>query len=254
MPPLTEGGRRGPEDVKHPIARREAQGAAAAAVCRADTPGAHQRGHPVTSYILLESSASSILATCSQQPVILGIPTDPQQPGTRAMLKNRIILSFFLFFLPLAAAEATDVSFVDMQQVIEKSKLGSKVQEQLRKEFEPKAKPLGEEEQAIKQLQAGLAREAALMSKDQLAKKEAELKKRIEAFEKTAAPFQQELLKAQQERGREVLISAQKAVEVVAKQKKIGMVVERSLQGIIYMDKAADITDEVVKQMDASAK
>jgi len=170
------------------------------------------------------------------------------------MLKNRIILSFFLFFLPLAAAEATDVSFVDMQQVIEKSKLGSKVQEQLRKEFEPKAKPLGEEEQAIKQLQAGLAREAALMSKDQLAKKEAELKKRIEAFEKTAAPFQQELLKAQQERGREVLISAQKAVEVVAKQKKIGMVVERSLQGIIYMDKAADITDEVVKQMDASAK
>jgi outer membrane protein len=32
------------------------------------------------------------------------------------------------------------------------------------------------------------------------------------------------------------------------------MVVERSLQGIIYMDKSADITDEVVKQMDASAK
>ena len=170
------------------------------------------------------------------------------------MPSPRVLVSCLALALPLAAAQATDVGIVDMQQVIEKSKLGSKVQEQLRKDFEPKAKPLGEEEQAIKQMQATLARDAALMSTDQVEKKKAEIKKRIEAFEKSAAPFQQELMKAQQERGREVVVPAQKAVEAVAKQKKLGMVVDRSVNGLVYTDKALDITGDVVKQLDAITK
>ncbi len=151
-------------------------------------------------------------------------------------------------------ALATDIGYVDMQQVLEKSKLGSRVQADLRKDFEPKAKPLGEEEQAIRQLQATLAKESALMSKDQAAKKEAEIKKRIQAYEKTAGAFQQELMKAQQEKGREVLGPAQKAVDAVAKEKKLSVVLERSMAGIVYLDKGLDITGEVVKQMDAGTK
>jgi outer membrane protein len=170
------------------------------------------------------------------------------------MPSRRLLAFIAALALPLANLHATDIGYVDMQQVLEKSKLGSKIQEQLRKDFEPRAKPLQEEEQAIRQLQANLARDAALMSKDQVAKKEAEIKKRIESFEKTAGAFQQELMKVQQEKGREVLGPAQKAVEAVAKQKKIGMVLERSLNGIVYTDKALDITPDVVKQMDAGAK
>ena len=164
-------------------------------------------------------------------------------------------LSFLLTLaLPLAVAQATDVGYVDMQQVIEKSKVGTKVQEQLRKDFEPKAKPIGAEEQAIREAQKSLAKEAALMSKDQVEKRQAEIKKRIAAFETLAAPFQQELMKAQKERGREVLGPAQKAVEAIAKQKKLGMIVERSQAGVVYLDKSLDITDEVIKQMDANTK
>jgi outer membrane protein len=170
------------------------------------------------------------------------------------MPSRRILALFLTLTLPLGVAQATDLGYVDMQQVIEKSKVGSKVQEQLRKDFEPRARPIGEEEQAIKQLQAALGRDSALMSKEQVDKKEAEIKKRIEAFEKTAGAFQKELLKVQQERGREVLVPAQKAVEAVAKQKKLGMIVERSLNGLVYMDKSLDVTEEVIKQMDASAK
>jgi outer membrane protein len=170
------------------------------------------------------------------------------------MPSRRVLAALLTLALPLVGAQAADVGSVDMQQVLEKSKLGSKVQEQLRKDFEPKARPLGEEEQAIKQLQASLARDAALMSKEQAEKKQAEIKKRIEAFEKAAAPFQQELQKAQQERGRAIIVPAQKAVEAVAKQRKLGMVVERSLNGIVYLDKSLDITEDVIKQMDANTK
>jgi outer membrane protein len=165
----------------------------------------------------------------------------------------------FALALPLSLAlalpaTATEIGYVDMQQVLEKSKLGSRVQGELRKDFEPKAKPLAEEEQGIRGMQEALRRDAALMSKDQVQKKEGEIKQRIQAYERTAAAFQQELTKAQQEKGREVMVPAQKAVETVAKQKKLNMVVERNMTGLLFMDKGMDITDEVVKQMDAANK
>lgn len=170
-------------------------------------------------------------------------------------MSNRRNLSFLLTLaLPLAVAQATDVGSVDMQQVFQKSKLGAKVQEQMRKDFEPKAKPIAEEEQAIREAQKSLAKESALMSKDQVEKRQAEIKKRIVAFETVAAPVQQELLKAQKERTREVLEPAQKAVEAIAKQRKLGMIVERSQPEILYMDSTLDITAEVIKQMDANTK
>ncbi len=173
-----------------------------------------------------------------------------QSPVLALALALPLVLSLAL----PGTARATDIGYVDMQQVLEKSKLGSRIQAELRKDFEPKAKPIGEEEQAIRQLQETLARDAALMSKDQVAKKEAEIKKRIGAYEKTASVFQQELMKAQQEKGREVLGPAQKAVDAVAKKKKIAVVLERSMAGIVYLDRGLDITDEVVKQMDAASK
>jgi outer membrane protein len=170
------------------------------------------------------------------------------------MFKRLCLVSLLGFALPLTAAQAIDVGYIDMQVVVEKSKLGAKVQEKLRKEFEARTKPIEEEEHNLRQADASLAKEAALMSKDQLEKKEADLKKRFAAWEKVAAPLQQELVKAKQEGQREVLVSAQKAADTVAKQKKIGMVVERNQGGIVFLDKSLDITDEVIKQMDASTK
>ena len=170
------------------------------------------------------------------------------------MFKRLCLIPLLGLALPFAAAQAVDIGYIDMQVVVEKSRLGNKIQEKLRKDFEPKTKPIEEEEQALRQADASLAKEAALMSKDQLEKKEAELKKRFAAWEKVAAPLQQELVKAKQEGQREVLVSAQKAANAVAKQNKLGMIVERSQGGIVYLDKSLDITDEVIKQMDANNK
>lgn len=157
-----------------------------------------------------------------------------------------------LLLLPLSTVSAEEVSYVDMQRVLEESEVGKKVQEDLRKEFEPTAQSLGKEEQEIRTLQETLARDAPLMSKDQVTKKEEELKKRIESYQKDAGKAQQELMKVQQERAREILGPAQKAVTAVAKQKKLSMVVERSMNGILYMDDSRDITEAVIKEMNAA--
>lgn len=164
-----------------------------------------------------------------------------------------IVLSMFIV-LPTLAANNTSVGYVDMQQVLEQSKLGKRLQEQLRKEFEPQAKVFAEDEQQIQALQQSLERDKALMSKDQLAKKQKEIQTRIEDYQKKTLPIQQELMKVQQEKGREIVTPAREAVNAVAKEKKLGMVVERGLAGLLYIDGSLEITADVIQEMDAKTK
>jgi outer membrane protein len=92
------------------------------------------------------------------------------------------------------------------------------------------------------------------MSADQAQKKEGAIKAKIESYQKAGGALQQELAKVQQQKGRELMAPAHKAVDAVAKQKKLSMVVERNLAGILYLDDGLDITTEVIKLMDASPK
>lgn len=171
----------------------------------------------------------------------------------RLFLATALSLSLSVM-LPTYAASNTGVGYVDMQKVLEDSKLGKALQEELRKEFEPRAKEFGAEEQAIQKMVQDLERDKPLMSKDQVAKKEKEIQGRIEAYQKKVAPLQQELMKTQQEKGRKIVGPARQAVNDVAKKKKLGMVVDQGQAGLLYMDESLDITADVIKQLDAASK
>jgi len=166
----------------------------------------------------------------------------------------RTLVTILALYLPFAAVEAASLGYVDMQKVLEESTLGKRVQEGLRKQFEPRAEELGKTEAEIRQLQEAFSRESPLMSTEQAKKKEAEIKGKIESYQKAGAALQQELAKVQQQKGRELMAPAHEAVDTVAKQKKLSMVVERNLAGILYLDEGLDITAEVIKLMDANSK
>jgi outer membrane protein len=155
---------------------------------------------------------------------------------------------------PSLAADAVSIGYVDMQQVLEKSKLGQRAQDTLKEKFGPKSEEIAKSEQALRQQQQTLERDKPLMSKDQIAKKEGELKKNIDEFQKTAGATQQELTKEQQKLGQAVLGPAQEVIDALSKEKKIGAVFERRQAGLLYIDSGLDLTKEVIKRLDERAK
>jgi outer membrane protein len=152
------------------------------------------------------------------------------------------------------AAEAQTIGYVDMQQVLQESKLGKQAQEKLKEKFGPKSEEFAKEEKAIAQQKQALERDKPLMSKDQIKKKEDEIQKKIEAFQKSAGGIQQELQKEQQKLAQAIVGPAQEAVQALSKEKKMGMVFERGQAGIIYTDSALDLTKEVIKRLDEKSK
>jgi outer membrane protein len=155
---------------------------------------------------------------------------------------------------PCLAAEAQTIGYVDMQQVLQESKLGKQAQEKLKEKFGPKSEEFAKEEKAIAQQKQALERDKPLMSKDQIKKKEDEIQKKIEAFQKSAGGIQQEVQKEQQKLVQAIVGPAQEAVQALSKEKKMGMVFERGQAGIIYTDSALDLTKEVIKRLDEKTK
>jgi len=156
--------------------------------------------------------------------------------------------------IPSRAADAINIGYVDMQEVLEKSKLGQRAQATLKEKFGPKQEEFSKEEQSIRQQQQTLERDKPLMSKDQIKKKEDELQKAIESFQKTAGTTQQELLKEQQKLGQAVVGPAREVIQALSKEKKMSVVFERQQAGLLYIDGALDLTKEVIKRLDDRAK
>ncbi|MBN2886484.1 MAG: OmpH family outer membrane protein [Chromatiaceae bacterium] len=167
---------------------------------------------------------------------------------------RRLILTLpLLLSLPVQAL-AADLGYVDMQKVLDESRMGQQLQEELRASFESRGRAIAEEEQTIMQQQEQLERDAPLMSEDQVKKRRAELESRIRAYQEEAGALQRELMQAQKEKGRTILVPAREAVESIAKKHKLDMVIERGQIGLLYIDEALDLTAEVIEQLDKAAR
>jgi outer membrane protein len=171
------------------------------------------------------------------------------------MTRSSLVLALLAsLILPTHAFAADSVGYVDMQRVIEQSKLGQRLQEQLREEFEPRGQALAQEEQEIRQRQQTLERDGPLMSADQVSKEEAEIETRIKAYQEKATALQQEIMKVQQEKGREIIVPAKDSITAIAKKKKVGMVIEPGMSGLLYVDETLDLTSDVIKHLDDNTK
>lgn len=163
-------------------------------------------------------------------------------------------LLLFLLSLSASAAESIPVAYVDMQRIFEESAIGRQANEKLKEQFGPRQQAFDQEEQAIRQLQQALARDQALMSQAELEKRQKEIQQRIGKLQQDAAAAQQDLAQARSKLGSEILAPARAAIAEVAKQRKVGIVLEQRQAGMLFGDSTLDLTEAVVKQLDSSAK
>jgi len=170
-------------------------------------------------------------------------------------MKQLLSLALVLVLvMPLVQAQAGPIAYVDMQAVLDRSKAGQKARGALKEKFAGRQEELAKEEQAIRQMQQELAREQALMSQAMLDKKNAEIKERIAAFEQKASAAQREFVQEQTKLGNQILEPAQALITVLAKEKRVGAIFERRQSGLLYVDESLDLTDEVIKRLDAKQK
>ena len=156
-----------------------------------------------------------------------------------------LALLLVLPWLSLGAQEAR-VAFVNTPLVLEQAPQAEAVRTTLQAEFAPRDAKLAEEQQAIRQLEERLLREATLMSDDDRRRLERELLSLQRELKRSRDEFSEDFnIRRNEELARMQREIAQSIIRL-AREMGLDMVIEN---GVIYASERVDITQRVIDRL-----
>lgn len=169
----------------------------------------------------------------------------------RRALITVLALTLIMSFVGSAFAADMKIGVVDVEYVILKSKAGKAAKDKLKKLFDKKQKELDTQQKALLEMKTKLENPPAMMKDD--AKKEM-LRDYQEGLMKLQEEYlknQQELAKKEQELMKPILKDLEGVLTKMAEDGGYDMIVNRSQQGVLWSKPDHDITEDVIKKLDA---
>ena len=142
------------------------------------------------------------------------------------------------------------VGFVNTDRIFKEATSAKAAQVKLEQEFSKREKELLDQGSAIKVQSDKLEREAPTLSESQRATRQKQLVDLDRDFQRKRREFQEDLNSRKNEELQLVLERANKVVKQVAEAEKYDLV----LQDAVYINPKHDITDKVIKALNAGTK
>lgn len=164
---------------------------------------------------------------------------------------TRAWLVFLLGALALAfqaRAEDFRVGFVNTDRIFREANTAKAAQAKLEQEFSKREKDLNDLGAALKAASEKFEREAPTLSESQRAQRQKALIDQDRDFQRKRREFQEDLNARKSEELQQVLDRANRVVKQVAEQEKYDLI----LQEAVYINPKYDITDKVIKALNAS--
>jgi outer membrane protein len=166
-------------------------------------------------------------------------------------LKLRCLLSVLLLGFGVgAAAQDFKVGYINTQMITTQSNPAKAAQAKLEQEFSKRQKELVDQQTALKSFGEKFERDAPTLSESQRSARQKEGAELGRDLQRRQREFQEDLNGRRNEELQQVLDRATKAVKQVAYAEKYDMV----LQEVVYVNTKHDITDKVLKILNAGSK
>lgn len=156
----------------------------------------------------------------------------------------------FLAFAPWAQAQEFRVGFVNTDRIFKEAATAKAAQSKLEQEFSKREKELVEMGSSIKAMADKLERDAPTLSESQRSSRQKQLVDQDRDFQRKRREFQEDLNSRKNEELQMVLERANRVVKQVAEAEKYDLV----LQDAVYINPKHDITDKVIRALNAGAK
>ena len=147
-----------------------------------------------------------------------------------------------------AFAEDFRVGFVNTDRVFREANSAKAAQAKLEQEFSKREKDLNDLGNSLKGMSDKFDREAPTLSESQRQQRQKQLIDQDREFQRKRREFQEDLTARKNEELQQVLERANRIVKQVAEQEKYDLV----LQEAVYINPKHDITDKVIKALNAS--
>ncbi len=164
-------------------------------------------------------------------------------------MKKLFVLFLSLFFLltfSIPSKAEVKVGVVDLYRVLNESEEGKKAVNELQSMFDSRQKTLEEKQKKIQNLRDEYEKKKAVLSEEARKSKEDEIERLGRELQRTAADYQLELQKKQNEITQSMLKEIRQIINDFAKKEGYSLILEKVEQIVIYSTPEVDITDKII--------
>jgi outer membrane protein len=161
-----------------------------------------------------------------------------------------LILGLALAFNGQALAAETKIGYVDMQKAIQEVAAGKKAKKELEDEFNKKKKELEKREADIKKMGEDFEKRSMAMNDDARQKKQIEIQGEMRKYQEMAAKAQMEIQKRERDLTQPIVVKLRSILEGIAKKEDFTVVLEKSENAVMYAKKEIDLTERIIKEHD----
>ena len=153
--------------------------------------------------------------------------------------------------LPMAGAAASaqefKVGIVNLDRIFREASTAKAAQVKLEQEFSKREKEIAELGNQIKTLSEKLEREAPTLSESQRNTRQRQLVEQDREFQRKRREFQEDLNSRKNEELQSVIERANRVVKALAEAEKYDLIIQEA----VYVNPKHDITDKVIKSLNA---
>jgi outer membrane protein len=159
-------------------------------------------------------------------------------------------LCICVFPLSAAGADSDKIGVVDLQRCIRNSIVGKKIFQDLKGKKDGMQKQIDQKQDELLKLKDELEKQSMMLSMDAKEDKEKDFERKSREFKFLYEDLTEEMGKAENEARKKILEELEEVVTGIGEKEGYLLIFERRTSGIMFLDKAIDISDEVIKAYD----
>ena len=165
-------------------------------------------------------------------------------------ISRKIVLGCVLVLSGLhASAQEFKVGIVNLDRIFREANSAKSAQVKLEQEFSKREKDINDSAAQLKTMSDKFEREAPTLAETQRATRQKQLVDQDRDFQRKRREFQEDLNSRKNEELQQVIERANKVVKALAEAEKYDLIVQEA----VYVNPKHDITDKVLKSLNASS-
>jgi len=146
------------------------------------------------------------------------------------------------------------IAYVDIQKAVNESNAGKDAKKLITKDVEKFQGQIADKQKVLQTMKESLEKQAPMLNPDARATREKEYQNKLREFQRWGEDAQNEINQKRMEMERNISIGLQKVIQKVGADEGYTLILEKNEGIVLFVSKALDITDRVIKAYDTQKK
>jgi outer membrane protein len=167
---------------------------------------------------------------------------------------KRLVLMALMLAVMTGSAWAADIKlgYLDMQRTLNTSEAGKAAKSQLQEKLKKYQEQVNVKQEELQKLKTDLEKQGMALTEASRAAKEKDYQQKLKDFQRFTKDAEEDLQARDGEFTKKILETLEKIVQEYGKKHNYSMIFDARSAGMLYADPGADLTEEILKALNAA--